>query len=162
MGGPMVLTPPGGWARTFSSLRLRDFRIYWIGMLFSFIGMQMGMIARQWLVYDLTGSTTALGVVGAFSAIPMLLLSIPGGVVADRVRKKNLLLAAQTITGVLAFTMNKFCIQFPIGDHSGKLHHDRRIGPDGERTDHLYFCKFCSLSCCCAAAEGGSAAHQAV
>jgi len=109
MGGQMaagsVIAPPGGWLRTFESLKVRDFRILWVGMLFSFIGMQMGMIARQWLVYDLTGSTTALGVVGAFSAIPMLLLSIPGGVVADRVRKKNLLLAAQTITGVLAFTI---------------------------------------------------------
>jgi len=105
MGGPMVLTPPGGWARTFSSLRLRDFRIYWIGMLFSFVGMQMGMLARQWLVYDLTGSTTALGIVGAVSGIPMLLLAIPGGVIADRVSKRNVLILVQSLTGILAFAV---------------------------------------------------------
>lgn len=103
MGGAVVVSPPGGWRRTFSSLQLRDFRVYWIGMLFSFVGMQMGMIARQWLVYDLTGSTTALGLVGAVSGIPMLLLSIPGGVIADRLPKRNVLIAVQSITGLLGF-----------------------------------------------------------
>jgi MFS family permease len=104
-GGPVVLNPPGGWRRTFSSLQLRDFRVYWIGMLFSFIGMQMGMIARQWLVYDLTGSTTALGLVGAVSGVPMLLLSIPGGVIADRLPKRNVLIAVQSVTGILGFAI---------------------------------------------------------
>ena len=103
MAAGAVIAPPGGWRQTFESLKLRDFRILWIGTLFSFIGMQMGMVVRQWLVYDLTGSTTALGIVGAVSAIPMLLLSIPGGVLADRMQKKTLLLAAQTMTGILAF-----------------------------------------------------------
>ena len=98
-----VLAPAGGWLRTFESLQIPEFRIYWVGMLFSFIGMQVGMLARQWLVYDLTGSTTALGVVGAVSGIPMLLLSIPGGVMANRVSRRTTLIVVQAITCTMCF-----------------------------------------------------------
>jgi hypothetical protein len=47
MGAGAIVAPPGGWLKTFESLKLRDFRILWIGTLFSFIGMQMGMVVRH-------------------------------------------------------------------------------------------------------------------
>ena len=87
----------------FLSLSSRDFRIYWIGMLFAFVGMQVGQVARQWLVYELTGSSTYLGIIGAATGMPMLFFGLVGGVVADRVVKRNLLIVTQAATGVLAF-----------------------------------------------------------
>ena len=94
----------------FSSLADPTYRWFWFGMLFSFFGMQMGQVARQWLVYDLTGSSTYLGVVGAGFAAPVLLLSVLGGVVADRTVKKYLLIVTQTITGMVAFTLASFIL----------------------------------------------------
>ena len=70
-----------GFLRAFESLTNRNFRVLWTGMLFSFTGMQIGQVARQWLVYELTGSSTALGITGALTSLPALLLSLPGGVV---------------------------------------------------------------------------------
>lgn len=94
-----------GWARMFSSLQDRNFRVFWIGMIFSFTGMQIGQVARQWLVYDLTGSSTYLGIIGAITALPMLVFSLVGGVVADRSVKRNLLILTQIATGLLAFLL---------------------------------------------------------
>ncbi|MBM2827177.1 MAG: major facilitator superfamily 1, partial [Dehalococcoidia bacterium] len=98
-----IAAAPGGWRGVFSSLQNRNFRVFWIGMMFSFVGMQMGQVARQWLVYELTGSSTYLGIVGAVTSFPMLFFSMVGGVVADRVVKRNLLIITQTSTGLLAF-----------------------------------------------------------
>lgn len=102
---PIATHGPVGWSRTFSSLTNRNFRIFWIGMLFSFTGMQLGMVARQWLTYELTDSSTYLGIVGALTAVPMLVFSLLGGVVADRSVKRNLLVLTQAGTGVVAFAL---------------------------------------------------------
>ena len=93
-----------------SSLADPTYRWFWFGMLFSFFGMQMGQVARQWLVYDLPGSSTYLGIVGAGFAAPVLLLSVLGGVAADRTVKKYLLIVTQTITGTVAFTLASFIL----------------------------------------------------
>ena len=58
-------------------------------------GMQMQMLARGFLVYDLTGSAALLGVVNAGSAIPMLTLVLFGGVIADRVDRKKIIQIGQ-------------------------------------------------------------------
>jgi MFS family permease len=60
------------------------------------MGMQMSMIARNYLAYDITGKATALGIVSVAWGVPMLICSLVGGVVADRVEKRNLLLVTQT------------------------------------------------------------------
>ncbi|MBI2888263.1 MAG: MFS transporter [Chloroflexi bacterium] len=101
---------PAAGLALFSSLADPTYRWFWLGMLFSFFGMQMGQVARQWLVYELTGSSTYLGVVGAGFAVPVLLFSVVGGVVADRVVKKYLLVATQAATGVVAFTLGSFIL----------------------------------------------------
>jgi MFS family permease len=89
----------------FSSLRVRNFRIYWFGMLVSLIGTWIQAVAQSWLVFQLTNSAFLLGVVGFLSAIPVFLLSLFGGVLADRVNKRNILIATQTSFMLLAFLL---------------------------------------------------------
>lgn len=79
-----------------SSLKNRGFFFLWLGTFLSFNGMQMLVIARGWLVYTLTNSPLALGMVAAAMGAPIVLFSIFGGVLADRVQKRNLLMAAQS------------------------------------------------------------------
>jgi MFS family permease len=65
--------------------------------------MNMQMVARSWFMYELTGSAVMLGVVGLGSALPMLTVSLLGGVLADRLRKKSILVAGQFASAVVAF-----------------------------------------------------------
>lgn len=94
--------PPTGWRQTFSSLKEREFMFLWLGMLALMGGMQMQMLARGYLVYDLTGSAALLGVVNAGSSIPMLVLALFGGAIADRMERKRLIQIGQGIAGVLS------------------------------------------------------------
>jgi MFS family permease len=71
--------------------------LLWLGTLFSFLGMQMQVIARGYLAFDLTGKNTALGGVMIAFGIPQLFLGLWGGVLADRLPKRNLLLICQVI-----------------------------------------------------------------
>jgi MFS family permease len=106
-GGGPGMGPGGGGIRlaAFSSLRIRDFRWLWLGNLFSFNAMQMQMVARGWLVYTMTGSPLALGLVSAGFGVPMILFSLYGGVIADRVRKRNLLLVTQAFMCLLSLVI---------------------------------------------------------
>ena len=74
--------------RTFDSLQSRSFRWYFVSMFGNFGAMNMQMLVKGFLVFQLTGSYTALASLGLANAIPGLLLSLPGGVVADRLPKK--------------------------------------------------------------------------
>ena len=69
------------------------------------MGTYMQQVALGYLVYDLTSSKWLLGVVGALSMAPSLFLALPAGVVADRVRRRNLVLCTQTSAVVLAFAL---------------------------------------------------------
>ena len=89
-----------GLPRTFTALSNRDYRLMWIGTLGSFTAMQMSMVARGYLAYHLTGSATMLGVVMFARALPQFLFTLFGGVLADRLPKRNLLLVTQTLTGL--------------------------------------------------------------
>ena len=95
----------GGWRHTFSSLSNRDFLFLWLGVLAMMGGMQMQMLARGYLVYDLTDSASLLGVVNAGAAAPMLLLALFGGVVADRLERKRVIQAGQGLAGLLALVV---------------------------------------------------------
>ncbi len=85
-----------GFGRMFQSLQNRDFLLLWLGMLGSFSAMSMQQVARGYLAYDLAGSATALGMVTVAWGIPQLFLSPFGGVIADRVSRRNLLIATQS------------------------------------------------------------------
>jgi MFS family permease len=87
------------------ALRHRDFRLFWFGQLISLTGTWVQSIAQQWLVLELTGSAFQLGLVTTVQFTPLLLLSLVGGAVTDRLPKRNLLLATQVIAGMLALTL---------------------------------------------------------
>jgi MFS family permease len=73
------------------------FRVYWAGLLVSQIGTWMQTVSLGWLVFRLTGSALALGVVTVITALPAGLLVLVGGVLADRFSRRSIILAAQTL-----------------------------------------------------------------
>jgi MFS family permease len=81
----------------FSSLRHRDFRLLWLGQIVSVTGSQMQLAAINWHIYLLTHSALALGLVGACRAVPIILCSLVGGVVADVADRRRLMMATQSI-----------------------------------------------------------------
>jgi MFS family permease len=88
-----------GWRKTFSALENPHYRMLWSGMLFSFMSMQMHMIARGLLAFRLEGNASSLGLVTAAWGVPLLILSLYGGVVADRAEKRDLLIWSQATLG---------------------------------------------------------------
>ena len=104
-GAPVGLAAarPSRVPDTFRALRHRNFQLYFGGQLVSVAGTWMQIIAQGWLVYRLSHSEQTLGVVGFAGAIPALLVSPWGGVIVDRVSKRNLLVVAQTVMMLLAF-----------------------------------------------------------
>jgi predicted MFS family arabinose efflux permease len=97
---------PAGWLfRTFSSLRNRNYRIFFIGQGVSLVGTWMRMTAQGWLVYELTGSKLLLGTVTGLSLLPLFLFSTIAGAVADRMSKRKLLLGAHSAMMVVSFAL---------------------------------------------------------
>lgn len=91
-----------------SSLRAlghRNFRLFWSGQLVSLVGTWMQMIARGWLVLELTHSPFWLGMVGFANSVPVLLFSLWAGVIADRVSKRHLVMWTQGISMVMSFLL---------------------------------------------------------
>ncbi|MDQ2788128.1 MAG: MFS transporter [Chloroflexota bacterium] len=88
--------------RTFRSLRNPNYRLYWIGQVISMLGTWMQTIGQAWLVLRLTDSPLALGVVTACQTLPVLVFGLFGGVIADRVPKRRLLVITQTMMLVQA------------------------------------------------------------
>jgi len=86
---------PSRLRRTFSALHYRDFRLLWIGAFTSTSGTFMQTFAQAWLVYSMTNSAFLLGVDGFLSTGPMLLFSLFGGVIADRVARRKIMLLSQ-------------------------------------------------------------------
>src|SRR5437588_2651058 len=89
-------TQSRGLLRTFIALRHRNFRLFWFGQLISLIGTWMQTIGQAWLVLELTHSAWLLGVVGALQFLPVMFLSLFGGVLADRLPKRKVLLFTQS------------------------------------------------------------------
>jgi len=90
---------------TFESLRYRNFRLFWCGQLISLIGSWIQNVAQGWLVLELTNSPFLLGLVNSIGSLPVLFLSMFAGVIADRVRKRNLIIVTQTALTILAFAL---------------------------------------------------------
>jgi len=90
---------------TFESLRYRNFRLFWCGQLISLIGSWIQNVAQGWLVLELTNSPFLLGLVNSIGSLPLLFLSMFAGVIADRVRKRNLIFMTQTALTILAFAL---------------------------------------------------------
>ena len=90
---------------TFAALRVPNYRRYLAGQSISLIGTWMQMIAQSWLVLELTGSSVDLGIITALQTIPVLVLGPYGGVVADRVDKRKVMIALQSLMGVQALVL---------------------------------------------------------
>jgi MFS family permease len=89
----------------FDALQVRDFRLFWFGLVVSNVGTWMQMIGQGWLVLQLTGSPFWLGLVAFCRAVPVLTFSLFAGVVADRVDRRRLLLTTQAIVGGLSLLL---------------------------------------------------------
>ncbi len=98
---------PVGKSSMFSSLKIRNYRLFFIGQVVSNTGTWMQRIAQDWLVLSLTGSSAAVGITTALQFLPMLLFGLYGGVLVDRLPKRPTLLVTQSamaLTGLaLAF-----------------------------------------------------------
>ena len=84
----------------FQALAIPDFRLLWIANLIAAFAMQMQMVARGWLIYDITESPLALTWVVLSFMLPSLVFSLWGGVIADRVRKKPIMVVAQLVNAL--------------------------------------------------------------
>jgi MFS family permease len=91
--------------RTFSSLTIRNYRLWVVGQGISLSGTWMQTVAQGLLVLQLTGSGTALGLVTALQTIPVLLFGPWGGVVADRFPKRRILYVTQAVSAVLGLLL---------------------------------------------------------
>ena len=86
-------------------LAQRDFGLFWISLLFSAVGSQISTVAVAWQVYEITNSPFQLGLTGLFHALPVMIFSLPGGVVADRVDRRRLLIITQALAAILALIL---------------------------------------------------------
>jgi MFS family permease len=93
------------WRAAGRALRHRNFQLFFSGQLISLTGTWMQTVAQSWLVYRLTGSGLQLGAVGFASQIPVFLFAPIGGIVADRVNRKHVVIATQVASMLLAFAL---------------------------------------------------------
>ena len=91
--------------RTFDSLKSSAYRFYFLGQVGVWGSMNMQQVTRSLLIYRLTGSAAILGVMSLASALPMLLLSLFGGVIADRVPKKRVIQVTQLASAVVVLSV---------------------------------------------------------
>lgn len=110
---PEPIEPPAAPTRPSLMERLRgvridlspmnesvDFRYLWFGSAVSYLGSRITFVAISFQVYDLTGSTAAVGLLGLFELVPLLFLSLVGGAIADAVDRRRLLLVTETLGGI--------------------------------------------------------------
>ena len=91
--------------RTFSAFRYRDFRILWLGAFTSTTGNLMQQVAQSWLIFQLTGLSFYLGLTSFLAQLPLVLFSVVGGALADRVDRRRLLLFSQAVQMTTAFIL---------------------------------------------------------
>ena len=96
--------------QTFAALSNPNYRRYYSGQSVSLVGTWMQTIAQSWLVLELTGSATALGVVIALQTLPTLVLGPYAGVIADRMDKRRLMIGLQSAMGALALLLGLLTI----------------------------------------------------
>lgn len=96
--------------RTFRSLAIFNYRVYWLGQLVSISGTWMQSTAQAWLVLKLTNSPTALGTVTLLQFLPVTLLTLFGGAIADRVPKRRLVFCTQSVAALQALLLGMLVV----------------------------------------------------
>jgi len=102
-----LLSLPGkfSWKQTFYALKYPNYRLWFWGQMISVFGSWMQMTAQAFLVYELTHSPAYLGFVGFAAGLPTWLFMLYGGVVADRIPRRKILITTQTGMMLLAFIL---------------------------------------------------------
>ena len=93
------------WQETFAALKHYNYRLWFVGQIVSLVGTWMQMTAQGYLIYQITGSPAYLGLVGFVGGVPSLLFTLYGGVIADRLPRRTLLVITQTSMMILAFIL---------------------------------------------------------
>ena len=102
---PQLLRRPLRWPMTFAALNHPNFRLWFIGQMISLVGTWMQTTAQGYLVYELTKSPVFLGYVGFAGGIPAWFFTLYGGLIADRVSRRNLIIITQSSMMILAFVL---------------------------------------------------------
>ncbi|MFC2037063.1 MFS transporter [Chloroflexota bacterium] len=97
---PPVEPSTGRWTALAPALRSRNFRLFWIGQSVSTMGTFLQVVAESWLIYQITGSTLWLGVLGVVGLLPVVPIAFLGGVLVDRMPRRKLIMVTQI--GLLA------------------------------------------------------------
>ncbi|RPK48163.1 MFS transporter [Streptomyces sp. ADI93-02] len=105
-----VAEAPLSGGSLFSSLKVRNYRLFFLGQVVSNNGTWMQRIAQDWLVLSLTGSATAVGITTALQFLPLLLFGLYGGVLVDRMRKRPVLALTQTVMALTALALAAFTL----------------------------------------------------
>src|SRR5215471_8535214 len=101
---------PSTLRRVFKAFQYRDFRLMWIGACTSSVGTWMQIVAQGWLIYRLSHSSFLLALDQFLAGLPIFLFSLIGGVVADRVERRRILLASQWVQMASAATLTLLVI----------------------------------------------------
>ena len=96
--------------RALAAFHYRDFRVLWFGAFTSTVGNWMQQVAQAWLIFELTHSSFYLGLDYFFGQLPILLLTLIGGVVADRYDRRHVLLGSQLVQMATAFTLTALIV----------------------------------------------------
>lgn len=104
MGSPAIVSP-NVFQRVFKAFQYRDFRLMFVGACISSVGTWMQNLAQAWLVLEISKSPFYLGLDAFLAGIPIFLFSLVGGVVADRVERRKVLLMSQYIQMGSAFVL---------------------------------------------------------
>lgn len=99
------LSTPPPWKQTFSSLKVRNYRIFAVSNLIAMTALWVQRIAQDWLVLELSGSVTAVGITVALQFAPMLVFGLVGGVIVDRYPKRTLLMICQSVAVLTSATL---------------------------------------------------------
>ncbi|MBI4632298.1 MAG: MFS transporter [Deltaproteobacteria bacterium] len=99
------INPVPFWSRTFSSLRYRDYRLYWFGSCTEHTGQQMEIMASAWLMMELTRSPFYLGLLTCCRIAPLFFFALLGGVVADRRDRRRVLLGCFMASAVVSTSL---------------------------------------------------------
>jgi MFS family permease len=102
---PLVSSASPFFSRIFRAFRYRDFRLMWFGACASTIGTFIQQFAQSWLVYDLTKDPFYLGLDLFLGQLPIIMFSLFGGVFADRLDRRKILLTSQYIQMACAFLL---------------------------------------------------------
>lgn len=99
-----------GFFSIFPALKKRNYQLYFGGQVISMIGTWLQVVAQSWLVLKLANSAFYVGLVAAASSLPAMFLSLLGGVIVDRFRKRTILIFTQSASMVLAFILGSLTV----------------------------------------------------